>query len=96
VVVVLGFAMTSTMSMANTVVQSSTPPELRGRVMSVYMTTFAGSAPFGALLAGFVSGLVSAPASILMGGAVTLGAVAFLLFRGEFGNLVPRVTVLDR
>jgi MFS family permease len=96
VVVVLGFAMTSTMSMANTVVQSSTPPELRGRVMSVYMTTFAGSAPFGALLAGFVSGVVSAPASILMGGAVTLGAVAFLLFRGEFGNLVPRVTVLDR
>jgi MFS family permease len=96
VVVVLGFAMTSTMSMANTVVQSSTPPELRGRVMSVYMTTFAGSAPFGALLAGFVSGAVSAPASIMLGGAVTLAAVVFLLSRGGMEDLVPRTSVVDR
>jgi MFS family permease len=96
IVIVLGFAMTSTMSMANTVVQSSTPPELRGRVMSVYMTTFAGSAPFGALLAGFVSGVVSAPASIMLGGAVTLAAVAFLLSRGGIGDFVPRTTVVDR
>lgn len=96
VVVVLGFAMTSTMAMANTVVQSSTPPELRGRVMSVYMTIFAGSAPFGALIAGLVSDVISTPASIMLGGTVTLAAVAWLLLRGEFGDIGPRPTLIDR
>jgi len=96
VVVVLGFAMTSTMAMANTVVQSSTPPALRGRVMSVYMTIFAGSAPFGALLAGVVSEFISTPASIMLGGAVTLAAVAVLLARGEYFGPGPQSAIIDR
>ena len=96
VVVVLGFAMTSTMAMANTVVQSATPPELRGRVMSVYMTIFAGSAPFGALIAGLVSDVISAPASIMLGGAATLAAVAVLLARGEYFGPGPQTAIIDR
>jgi MFS family permease len=81
-IMVLGFAMTSTMAMANTVVQADTPAELRGRVMSVYMTVLAGTAPFGAILAGAVADLFGAPMSILLGGIITLGAVAFLGFHG--------------
>ncbi len=81
VVMVLGFAMTSTMAMANTVVQSSTPAELRGRVMSVYMTVFAGTAPFGALLAGAIADFASAPASIIVGGIVTISVVGYLIVK---------------
>ncbi|CAN5553845.1 MFS transporter [soil metagenome] len=81
VVMVLGFAMTSTMAMANTIVQSSTPAELRGRVMSVYMTLFAGTAPFGALLAGAIADFVSAPASIMIGGILTISVVGYLIVK---------------
>lgn len=89
-VAVIGFAMTSTMAMANTMVQSSTPPELRGRVMSVYMTLFAGSAPFGALLAGSVSDLINTSASIMLGGAVTLSVAVVLA--AKHGLLPPATT----
>lgn len=71
-----GFAMTTTMAMANTTVQTAAPDELRGRIMSVYMTVFAGTAPFGALIAGFVSGHFGTPASLALGALVTLAAVA--------------------
>jgi MFS family permease len=92
VIVAMGFAMTSTMSMANTVVQSSTPAELRGRVMSVYMTLFAGSVPFGAALAGLVSDLFGTPVSVMLGGAVTLTVAAFLYTRTRLGAHAPVLT----
>jgi MFS family permease len=72
----IGFSSTTTMAMANTTVQSSAPDELRGRIMAVYMTVFAGTAPFGALVAGAIANRYGAPASIAAGGLVTLLAVA--------------------
>lgn len=71
-----GFAMTTTMALANTTVQTTAPDVLRGRVMSVYMTIFAGTAPFGALIAGAAADRLAAPASVAGGGLVTLLAVA--------------------
>ncbi len=68
---VLGFAMTSTMALANTTVQTATPHELRGRVLSVYLTVFAGSAPFGALVAGALANMLGTPASLALCGAIT-------------------------
>ena len=46
----VGFAMLLQMSSSNTLIQSMVPDELRGRVMSVYMTVFAGTVPIGSLL----------------------------------------------
>lgn len=83
-VFVLGFAMTSTMAMANTVVQSTTPPELRGRVMSVYMTVFAGSAPFGALLAGAMADAIGTPASLVVGGSISLFVALYVAYRAGY------------
>ncbi len=68
---VVGFGLTSTMSMANTVVQSTAPDALRGRVMSVYVMVSAGASPLGALLAGAVAGWFGTPLSILMGGIIS-------------------------
>lgn len=71
----IGLASTATMSTANTTVQTNAPDALRGRVMSVYMTVFAGTAPFGGLVAGSTARAFGAPASIAIGGAITLLAV---------------------
>jgi predicted MFS family arabinose efflux permease len=70
-----GFAMSTTMALANTAVQTSSPDWLRGRVMSIYLTVFAGSTPIGAALAGFLSALWGAPVAVAVGGAVVAAAV---------------------
>jgi MFS family permease len=67
--------MSTTMALANTAVQTSSPDWLRGRVMSIYFTVFAGSTPIGAALAGFLSALWGAPVAVAVGGAVVAIAV---------------------
>ena len=70
-----GFAMSTTMALANTIVQTNSPDWMRGRVMSIYLTVFAGSTPIGAALAGFLSALWGAPVAVAAGGAVVAAAV---------------------
>ena len=73
-----GFSMMTQMSSSNTLIQAMIPDELRGRVMSVYSMMFMGLAPIGALLAGSLAGLIGAPETVALGGAVcVLGAVIF-------------------
>jgi MFS family permease len=84
-----GFAMSTTMALANTTVQMNSPDWLRGRVMSIYMTVFAGSTPIGAALAGLLSGLWGAPVAVAVGGAV-VAAVALAI--GTRLTRVERVT----
>ena len=91
----IGFCSTTTMAMANTTVQTSAPDELRGRVMSVYTTVFAGTAPFGALISGAIASRFGTPTSLLIGGVVTMAAVATVAFwnqlRGGFPIRVQQV-----
>jgi MFS family permease len=54
----------------NVMVQSNVPDALRGRVMSLYVTVFAGSTPIGGFLAATVAQLWGAPAGFLLGAAV--------------------------
>ncbi|MGH2604291.1 MAG: MFS transporter, partial [Dehalococcoidia bacterium] len=67
----------------NTRVQSTARDALRGRVMSVYMTVFAGTTPFGALVAGAVANTFGATGSLALGGVVTITAALLvaLLYR---------------
>ena len=58
---------------ANTTIQMAVPDQLRGRVMSVYTTVFAGSVPAGGLLMGFIASTWSVPAALMVGALVTLG-----------------------
>ena len=70
--VAIGFALSTTMATANTFVQTTVPDELRGRVMSIYMTVFAGSTPIGALFAGVTARWWGTPASLAIGGGVVV------------------------
>lgn len=86
----IGFSTTNTMSTANTTVQQNAEDHLRGRVMAVYMTVFAGSIPVGALFAGWVTGQFGAPVSIATGGTMVLVAVAVQLWT------TPRQRIAER
>ncbi len=84
---VVGYGLTSTMAMANTVVQSTAPDELRGRVMSVYIMVSAGVSPLGALLAGAVANAANTSVSILMGGIITTFSAIWLARRLQVRTL---------
>ena len=57
---------------ANTTIQLSVPDHLRGRVMSLYTTVFAGSVPAGGLLMGWIASAWSVPAALLVGAILSL------------------------
>jgi len=77
-----GIAMAAT---ANTLVQLTVPDHLRGRVMSVYTTVFAGSTPIGGLLSGAVASAFSAATALVVAGALSLltGVGAMAAIRGR-------------
>ena len=70
---------------ANSSVQLASVPEMRGRVMGIYMLVFAGGTPFGAPLVGWVSQEFGARWGLIGGGAVStvagLAALALLARR---------------
>jgi MFS family permease len=67
----------------NTTIQMTVPDHLRGRVMSVYTTVFAGSTPIGGLLTGVLASAFSVPLAIAVGGAGSLvvGFAGFAWYR---------------
>jgi MFS family permease len=59
---------------ANTTIQLAVPDQLRGRVMSVYTTVFAGSVPAGGLLMGAIASAWGVPPSLLVGAILSLAS----------------------
>jgi MFS family permease len=57
---------------ANTSIQMNVPDELRGRVMAVYTTVFAGSVPAGGLVMGFIGSHWGVPLALAIGGVLAL------------------------
>ncbi len=85
-----GVGAIATAASANSLIQITVPGPLRGRVMSVYTTVFAGSTPIGNGLTGGFGGLWGTPVALVMNGAVTLGVqavAAVAVLRGR----VPRI-----
>jgi MFS family permease len=79
-IAIVGFSSTNTMSTANTIVQTTASDELRGRVMAVYMTVFAGSVPFGALISGWVTGHLGLTFSLASSGTMVVIAGLYQLW----------------
>jgi MFS family permease len=76
-----GCAMIVTTALANTMLQTFVPDELRGRVMAFYAFVFVGMAPLGAFQAGLVAEHTGAPFAIALGGAGCLIAVGLAAWR---------------
>jgi MFS family permease len=79
--VVAGLGFMTQNASANTLVQTTVPDGLRGRVMSVYMMVFQGFFPIGSLIAGAVAEGFGVPAGAAFGGAVALAYGLYLHWR---------------
>jgi hypothetical protein len=62
----------------NTLIQTSVPNGLRGRVFSVYLWALQGVAPFGSLLIGWIAQHWGVPTAALAGGLVSLISIGGL------------------
>ncbi|GAB2734958.1 MFS transporter [Salinifilum aidingensis] len=68
----LGVALLLFTTSANATVQLGVEPEVRGRVMGLYMLLFLGGKPLGGLTSGWLQEVLGARSPILLGGLVTL------------------------
>lgn len=91
----LGFA--SAFAMMNTTIQHAVENQMRGRVMSLFVLTFLGVAPFGNFAMGAAAERFGPPAAIAAGAGVVLLAGIVLLLRyrhlargGEFRSSSAR------
>ena len=78
-----GLGAISMAATANTTIQLTVPDELRGRVMSVYTTVFAGSTPVGGLVAGALASRLGVAEAIAIGAVLSLivGIVVMVWYR---------------
>jgi MFS family permease len=68
------------MNLANALVQTLAPDELRGRIMAIYSLTFFGLMPVGALWAGAAAEVAGEPIAVILGAAITLAFAVALWF----------------
>ncbi len=66
-----GLALLTLNTAANSTVQLSSAPDMRGRVMGLYMLVFLGGAPFGSPLVGWVAEQFGPRMSLLAGGVIS-------------------------
>lgn len=72
-----GFGIMQQMGSSNTILQTITDEDKRGRVMAYFSMAFTGMTPFGSLLAGILASRFGAPATLILGGAVCLSGSAW-------------------
>jgi len=94
-----GMGIMLTAAATNTVLQTIVEDRLRARVASLYIMSFLGASPLGALLAGTVSQLLAPPLTLALGGLCAALAAAFYAsqmpaIRREIRPLYQRLGIL--
>ncbi len=75
---ITGFGMMVHMASCNTMLQTISDPDKRGRIMSFFTMAFRGVIPFGSLMAGSLAASIGAPYTLALGGAgCVLGALYY-------------------
>src|SRR5205823_13553491 len=74
ILVPFGFFTLTLSTAANTNVQLSVSPSMRGRVMALYLLVFMGGTPIGAPLVGWIAQAAGPRWSLIVGGLASLGA----------------------
>jgi len=75
-VVLMGLSMMIFLATANSTLQLTAAPNMRGRVMALYGLVFLGSTPVGGPIVGYVSEELNARAGLALGGLASLAAAA--------------------
>ncbi|HEY5150291.1 MAG TPA: MFS transporter, partial [Mycobacterium sp.] len=97
--VAVGFISVTFNTLGNTTVQLASDPELRGRVMSLYMLVFMGGTPVGSLIVGAITDRWGAPIALVLTGTVCVvaaGVAAVLAARSARVGLVVDRTAAGR
>jgi MFS family permease len=68
----VGLSSLTMMTAANATIQLTTAPEMRGRVMALYMAIFMGGTPVGAPIIGWIGQAFGARYTILLGGVLSI------------------------
>ncbi|GAA0946548.1 MFS transporter [Nonomuraea longicatena] len=74
-----GIALITVNTAANASVQLAASPEMRGRVMGIYLLVFTGGAPFGAPLVGWLSDLGGPRAGVMLSGVLVVAGTGLAL-----------------
>ncbi len=86
--IITGLGMIIQMAGSNTVLQKIVEDNKRGRVMSFYTMAFIGTAPFGSLIAGFLTSKLGVQNTLIINGlSCVLGALVFLNKISEFKKI---------
>jgi MFS family permease len=94
IMVFVGMGLMLQAASSNTILQTITEDDKRGRVMSFYTMAIMGTAPFGSLLAGWLAKTIGTPFTILTGGVVSVaGAVLFLRKLPELKQIVRPIYI---
>jgi len=94
VMIFVGMGLMLQAASSNTILQTITDDDKRGRVMSFYTMAVMGTAPFGSLLAGWLAKVIGTPFTILTGGVLSVaGALVFLRKLPELKQLVHPIYV---
>jgi MFS family permease len=91
----IGLASMLMVNTINVTIQNSVPDVLRGRVMSLYVTVFAGTAPIGGLLAGALAQGFGAAFAFSIGSALAVTVLAFVAWQLRSVRL-PRSGMSDQ
>jgi len=90
----IGLGMMMQTAASNTILQTITDDDKRGRVMSFYTMAIMGTAPFGSLMAGGFAKVIGTPGTIFAGGlACIIGAMFFLRKLPELRKAVRPIYV---
>ena len=92
--IITGVGMMMQTACSNTILQTISDNDKRGRVMSFYTMAFMGTAPIGSFLAGSIASMIGAPATLLIGGiACVIGAAIFAQKLPLFIKLVQPIYI---
>jgi len=85
ILVFIGYSSVVPLALVNTLLQANVPDKFRGRVMSVFMITFAGTTPFGNLISGSLAQALGVSNALFLCGLICLAL--FMLINLLFDKL---------
>ncbi len=94
IMIFIGMGLMLQAASSNTILQTITDDDKRGRVMSFYTMAVLGTAPFGSLLAGWLANKIGTPFTMMTGGIISIaGAFVFFSKLPELRQIVRPVYV---
>jgi len=92
--IITGFGVMVQSAGSSTILQMIADDDKRGRLLSIFITSFIGVMPFGALLAGAMADRIGAPNTVMIGGIVCLFvAIFFARQLKAFRNVIHPIYV---